>query len=210
MATDRKTILLYSDCLAASLHAVDHPDVIKLFQKGCFLKNVAPAANWKAQAATGTEAGQGESLEDAARAYGLNVGTLDTDFDLAVLATGEEALAAADVLAQAFAAADRSTLIALLAPDGIVFYGPGFAKGLTLESPDAPDAPYSHAVAAPTVAYAGNLPVPSRCSAPIAYAALKDINYKLNEINKLKSTIQNMEAAMERKSRQPWDKHDCA
>ena len=43
-----------------------------------------------------------------------------------------------------------------------------------------------------------------------SYYALKDPNMKLKEIAKLKEALGRMEAALQRDTREPWDKHDCA
>jgi len=100
--------------------------------------------------------------------------------------------------------ARRSTVIAVVGDGAVVFYGPGFAKGKVI------DKKFSPTCVAPTVSYVANFPVPAQCEGAVVYAALNDVNIKLKEMNKLKKAIQNMEAVMERKTRQPWDKHDCA
>ncbi len=204
MASDKKVILIFSGCDAAALSTSSAPETAKLFQKGAYLKNAKACAATDIKTLAGAGSSSGETLWQAAEAAGYTVAGLDKEFDMCVLEAGPAQADVEKALAAALEAADRSTLLALVAKDGIVFYGTGIAKGVVIEK-DA-----CHCCVAPTVAYVANFPVPAQCEAPIAYAALKDINLKLNEINKLKESIHNMEAAMERKARQPWDKHDCA
>jgi hypothetical protein len=202
MASEKKVILVFTACDGKSLGASAGPSLAKLLQKGTLFSNVTAGADRKAAAAAGAKAG--ETLWDAAVAQGFVVGDLKKNFDMCVLDAGPAAADVEKVMADVLETADRSTLIVLVAAGAIIFYGPGIAKGKVV------DRETCACVVAPTVAYAANFPVPAQCEAPVAYAAFKDINYKLNEFKKLQETINNMEAAVERKGRQPWDKHDCA
>ncbi len=200
MASEKKVILIFSDCKSADVLSASTPSIKKLVEKGAVCSKVKCDGDVKTFAATGNEKGQ--TLWDAATANGFVVGTLKEAFDMCVLDTAAGALEAQ--LAEVLEVADRATLVVLVGKDVVVFYGPGIAKGKVIEAETCP------CTVAATVAYVANFPVPENCEAPIAYAALKDINLKLAEIQKLQTAIKNMEAAMERGSRQPWDKHDCA
>ncbi len=203
MAFTKKTVLLFSTCDGRDLRAAAGPALEKLLQKGVVFNHVATEGDLKTLAATGAKSG--ETLGDAATAQGLAVtDKLEGDFDLCVLDAGATPGDVEKAVAAALDCDERTPVIALAAPGLLVFHGPGFAKGKEVESAVCP------CVTAPTLACAANLPLPAQCVAPVAYAAFKDINIKFQEIRKLHSTIANMEAAMERKSRQPWDKHDCA
>jgi hypothetical protein len=203
MASEKKVILIFTPCGGKALTPAAGPSLAKLLQKGALFSNVKSSGDSKTRAAAGNCEG-GETLWDAAAAQGFVVGDLKGNFDMCVLDAGPSAADVERILADVLETADRSTLIVVVADGAIVFYGPGIAKGKVVDRETCP------CVVAPTVAYAANFPVPARCEAPVAYAAFKDINYKLNEFRKLQETILNMEAAMERKGRQPWDKHDCA
>ncbi len=200
MASDKKVVLIFSDCKSAEVLSASTPSIKKLVEKGAAYSKVKCDGDVKAIAASGNEKGQ--TLWDAATANGFVVGTLTEAFDMCVLDTPGNLLEAK--LAEVLEVADRATLVVLVGKDVVVFYGPGIAKGKVIETEVCP------CIVASTVAYVANFPVPENCEAPVAYAALKDINYKLAEIQKLQTAIKNMEAAMERSSRQPWDKHDCA
>lgn len=205
MASDKKVILVSTPCDGKAVVSASTPALAKLLQKGTLFTHVKSEGDVKTMAATGTYNGEaGETLWDAAGAQGFVVADIQSNYDMAVLDAGASAAEVETAMAGVLEAADRSTLIVLIASGAIVFHGPGIAKGKVVDSEIRP------CCVAPTVAYVANFPVPSQCAAPVAYAALKDINLKLREFQKLRETITNMEAAMERKSRQPWDKHDCA
>lgn len=206
MASEKKVILVFSPCDGKAVASASTPALAKLIQKGVLFTNVKTGGDLKTMAATGAESG--ETLWDAATAQGFVVGALPAlaqgKADMAVVNAGADPADVEKTMAEALEAADRSTLIVLAATGAMVFYGPGIAKGKVVDKEVCP------CCVAPTVAYAVNFPVPANCEAPVAYPAFKDINLKLNEFRKLQETIVNMEAAMERKGRQPWDKHDCA
>ena len=207
MASDKKVVLIFSGYEGKSLGDASTPGLSRLLQKGTLFTNTictghSHGASVKTLAASGAE--QGETLWEAAEARGLSVGALTEPFDMCVLDISAEEQELEKTVSEVLEVADRSTLIVLLTHGAMVFCGPGIAKGKVVTKETCP------CVVAPTVAYVADFPVPAGCEAPIAYAALKDINLKLNEIKKLNDTIANMEAAIERKARQPWDKHDCA
>lgn len=205
MASEKKVILIFTPCDGAALMAAQSPALVKSCQKGTVLKNLV-GADVKALAATGASVVTpgAENLWDAAKANDFVVGALDESFDMCVLEAGAAAADVEAVLASAQNVADRTTLIVVVARDAAIFHGNGFAKGHVVEA-----AMPAGCVAA-TVAYITDFAVPAACVAPIAYAALKDVNYKLKEVRRMRDEVKNMEAAMERKTRQPWDKHDCA
>ena len=206
MASEKKVILVFTSCDGKAIASAGTPAIAKLLQKGALFSKVKTGGEVKTRAAAGAESG--ETLWDAAVAQGFVVGELpalaEGKADMAVIDAGAAPADVEKTMADVLEAADRSTLIVLVAAGAIVFYGPGIAKGKVVDKEICP------CCVAPTVAYVANFPVPAQCGAPVAYAAFKDINVKLNEFKKLQETIVNMEAAMERKGRQPWDKHDCA
>ena len=102
-------------------------------------------------------------------------------------------------------AADRRTLVVVAGSAKLVFYGQGIAKGAEIKKT---------AVAAdvlPTICFVADVFLPAGIEdGAVLYAALKDPNARLKEIGKLQESIRSMQSAMERDSREPWDKHDCA
>jgi len=102
-------------------------------------------------------------------------------------------------------AADRKTVIAVAAKNGLVLNGAGInAKAGSIARPaTAKDI-------IPTLAYITDLPITTECCGAILYQALKSPNLKLDEITKLKEALIRMEGALARDNREPWDKHDCA
>lgn len=203
MASAKKLILVFTDCGAKSIAGSSSPLTSKFVQKGCYFSNVpGDASATKAKAAAGAPSGQ--TIWDAAKAQGLVMDSLVEEFDICVLDVGGSTDDVEKVLKEVLDVAGRVGVIALVAGGRIFFYGPDIAKGKVV------DTETSAQVVAPTLAYLANFPMPDNRVAPVTYAALKDINFKFNEIKKLQSAVINMEAAMERKSRQPWDRHDSA
>lgn len=121
----------------------------------------------------------------------------DTIF--AVISGKEEALAAA------LEAANRRTVVVVAADDGVAFYGMAVNRnaGRIDRKVNADDIVL-------TIATIADLPIDEGCTAAIIYQVLKDPNLKLNEIIKLQEALARMESVIERNSREPWDKHDCA
>ncbi|WP_319468581.1 hypothetical protein [uncultured Pseudodesulfovibrio sp.] len=108
-------------------------------------------------------------------------------------------------MAQIADAADRRTLIVLATEGGLFVGGLGINKKAgTIER----EVVAADVVA--TICYIADLAVPADCMGAVLYQALKDPNMKLKEIAKLKEAIGRMEVALQRDSREPWDKHDCA
>lgn len=202
MASDKKVILIFTPCADPALCAAASPALSKLVQKGAVLPLNAQG-DPKAQAASGNVSG-GESLWDAASRKGFVVTDIKSAFDMVVLDAAADLNSVEQAVASALEVADRATLVVLVAAKQAVFYGPGIAKGTAIEKPLAP------ASVAATVSYVADFPVPAQCEAAVAYEVLRDRDYKLNEMLKYKESVANMELALERKSRQPWDKHDCA
>ncbi|MBG0791293.1 MAG: hypothetical protein H0S80_12440 [Desulfovibrionaceae bacterium] len=102
-------------------------------------------------------------------------------------------------------AADRRTLIALATGKALYLGGLGMNK-----KADNVERSVRAADIVATICYVADLNVPADCTGAIIYQALKDPNMKLKEIAKLKEAIGRMEAALQRDTREPWDKHDCA
>lgn len=86
----------------------------------------------------------------------------------------------------------------------LVFNGPGIKKGARLtRTVGLQDV-------VPTICYLADLPIPAQAEGAILYQALKDPDAKSKELNKMRDGLDRMGVAIHRKSRQPWDKHDCA
>lgn len=122
-----------------------------------------------------------------------------------VTLAGADAAALDSALATVLDAADRKTVIALVAKDALVLHGAGInAKAGSVARPAcAKDV-------IPTLAYITDFPITDACTGSILYQALKSPNLKLDEITKLKEALIRMEGALARDNREPWDKHDCA
>lgn len=133
----------------------------------------------------------------AAAEGGLTLGVVDLG------AAGTSELAAA--LDTILDAADRRTVIAVVAKGALALYGSGInAKAGRIErAAKAQDI-------VPTLAYIADFPITDACTGAILYQALKSPNLKMDEIAKLKEAMARMEGALARDSREPWDKHDCA
>lgn len=86
----------------------------------------------------------------------------------------------------------------------MVMSGPGVKKGVRLER-----TMWLQDVV-PTVCYLNDLPMPNDVDGAVVWQLLKDPNMKQKELAKLESGKKRMNAALERKGRAPWDKHDCA
>jgi predicted AlkP superfamily phosphohydrolase/phosphomutase len=85
-----------------------------------------------------------------------------------------------------------------------VFNGPGIKKGLRLER-----TMWLQDIV-PTICYLSDLPMPADVDGAVVWQVFKDPNMKQKEVAKLKDGLARMEAALSRKERAPWDKHDCA
>ena len=86
----------------------------------------------------------------------------------------------------------------------MLFSGPGIKKGATLDRP-------CHLVDfVPTLCYASGLPMPEGAEGAVLYNAFVDPNGPFSEIQKLRKSLENMEDALAKQTREPWEKHDCA
>ncbi|MCL4465261.1 MAG: alkaline phosphatase family protein [Chloroflexi bacterium] len=86
----------------------------------------------------------------------------------------------------------------------LVFNGPGIKRGHRMERT------VGLQDIVPTVCHACDLPVPSTVDGAVIWQVFKDPNFKEREVAKLQGGLERMQAALARKTRQPWDKHDCA
>jgi hypothetical protein len=109
------------------------------------------------------------------------------------------------ILAQVLEVADRRTLVVLAAENALLFYG----LGVTTKASSVDREAFARDVV-PTIAHIVDLPLPDDTTGAVLYQALKETNLKLNEFLKLKEALGRMEAALQRGSQEPWDKHDCA
>ena len=180
---EKKAILLVlpSVALSGSSEALD-----KLKKKAALLANA-----------------DSTGLEDLALALGgkkVEPAALEGAEDALLVVHGDEA-----ALAAALEAADRRTLVAVAAADGLAFYGLAVDSkaGSVARAVNAQDI-------AVTIATIVDLPVSAECTGGIIYQAMKNPNLKLDEIKKLKEALVRMESVIQRDNREPWDKHDCA
>lgn len=139
-----------------------------------------------------------------------NLGGVETSAQqLAAACEGENALlllnGGEDALSAALEAADRRTLLVVLATDGVALHGLAIdAKaGQVDRAVNAQDI-------AVTVATIVDMPIDATCTGGIIYQAMKNPNLKLEEIKKLKEALIRMESVLQRDNREPWEKHDCA
>lgn len=206
MSAERKVFFLFADtCTGSELSASTLENIARLVRKGAVV-HVKATADRAAELATGTTVNPAaaQSLWACAQAEGIQVGEGMGAHELCLLKNLPSLEQVETTLTQIFESNERGDLIVIALADAVAFYGTPFAKGQALNTV------YPLASIVPTLAYVADLPVPAHCDAAIIYAALKNRNYKLAEINKFKTTIENMEAALERNTRQPWGKHDCA
>ena len=131
---------------------------------------------------------------------------IENGVTLGVVDLGNADTAALDAALESILdAADRKTVIAVVAKNGLVLNGAGInAKAGSITRPAAAKD------IVPTLAYITDLPITTECCGAILYQALKNPNLKLDEITKLKEALIRMEGALARDNREPWDKHDCA
>lgn len=202
MATQKKCVLMFTDVPSSAILADDAPVFAKLKEKGCVCPLLDGADKLEIMAASGAE--EGETLWAAAEAAGLRLGSAPGEGDMLVVRGLRDPTALRQCLADTLERADRGTLLALVSPGAAFFHGFGAARGVRLDKPASPTA------VAPTIAYILNYPVPAQAEGPILYAALKDRNMKRRECIGYQESIDALEHALERNSRQPWDKHDCA
>lgn len=131
---------------------------------------------------------------------------MDQGLSLGVVDLGAADTAALDAtMAVILEVADRKTVIAVAAGNGLALYGTGInAKaGKLLRPAAARDV-------IPTLAYIADFPITADCTGAILYQGLKSPNLKMDEVTKLKDAMARMEGALARDHREPWDKHDCA
>lgn len=141
---------------------------------------------------------------DAAAEAGLVVEPITeegSDFFVADAPTEAELL---KVLDEALALSSKKLLIVVACPSLAVFYGLGIERASRWKNrfPPLPSRPPS-----PGWAIFPCLPVWKR---PAAYRVIKGLNFKMREVRKLFETNASMMEALERGSRKPWEKHDCA
>lgn len=188
---DKKAILV----LLGADEVADGGDAVKKF-----LKKAATASNYTA----------GDVAAEAAKVDG--VASVDIDGLPGVMENGTafacvDASGVADaeaVCANVLAAADRRTLVAVVAGKAVYFSGLGVKRGAK------PEREVFAKDIVPTLCYVAELPVPDDATGAVIFQAFKDVNMKLKEIGKLQDAIKRMEAALSRGSHDPWDKHDCA
>lgn len=117
-------------------------------------------------------------------------------------------LQAADVvpgLAAIAEAADRKTLVLFVGKDAVCFQGAGVSREL-----DTLSRPVGAKDIVPTLCYMSGAKLPASVTGAVIYEVMKDRDAPFTEIALLKSSLEGMRAAMERNTREAWDKHDCA
>ena len=201
MATGKNVFVIFTDLADEIMKSSEAEPFAKLRRKGAIVP-LAAAKDVRLEALAG--AGEGESIVDAAKAAGHAVGPVAAGSELSVTDNvhGETELCA--VLDQVFAVASPKMLVVVVAPAMALFYGLGIERNVMLEKP------LPAACIAPTLAWLGDLPLPSGVQAAPAYGVIKGLNYKAKEIAKLRDGYEALMLKIERDNRKPWDKHDCA
>ena len=102
-------------------------------------------------------------------------------------------------------AVDRNTLVVLVGKDAVYFQGAGVSREI-----DVLQRPVQAKDIVPTLCYMSGAKLPRSASGAVLYEVMKDRDSPFTEIALLKTSIEGMKAAMERNTREAWDKHDCA
>ena len=189
---EKKAILV----LAGKAAVRDGSNIASLVKKGVLIPY-----------ASGDLLAQAEKVEGVAKAEAAAVAAeMEKGSALVLVDLADADDAALDAaLAPILDAADRRTLIAVAGGQVLALSGQGVAKGAEIKDGA------SAADVIPTIAYVADVPLPPDTQkGRVLYAALKDPNARLKEIAKLQESLRAMQTAMERDSRAPWDKHDCA
>lgn len=160
-----------------------------------FNKKAAVLPNADAAGLVDLLKGMGAVCTDAA---GLPAAA-EADNALILLSGGEAELAAV------LEAADRRTLVVVIAAGAVAFYG--LAVNAKAGSVDRACNAQDLMV---TIATIDDLEIDATCTGAIVYQVMKNPNLKLDEIKKLKEALVRMESVIQRDNREPWDKHDCA
>lgn len=100
---------------------------------------------------------------------------------------------------------DRHSFLLLSAKNGLVFAGTAANKANPIQ-----DRACSAIDVVPTLCYMYGYSIPSDCTGSVLYQGLKNHNMPHDVARGLQDVIDHLEAAAERESRMPWDKHDCA
>jgi hypothetical protein len=191
---EKKVIVL----VAGSIDANGDGTAWKKFKKKC-----VAVTNYSAGDVAGFAAKMPGAVKTTADALAA---TFEGDTAFAYVVSGDlDAAGLEDLMGKALAAADRRTLVILAAANALMFYGLGVNTKVTSieRAAQAQDI-------TPTAAYIADLALPDDTTGAVLYQVLKETNLKLNEFVKLKEALTRMEAALQRDSREPWDKHDCA
>lgn len=189
---EKKAILILAEGTALNAEA---PAAARLLKKSAFFPNYTPGTVLNCSIAK-------ETVQKAAASEVAGLVEAGTACMLLEAATPEALEAVLDACLEGV---DRKTTVAVVASNGVAFYGLGVnAKAGTV----------ARAVTAadilPTLAFTADIPLTEECCGAIVYQALKSPNLKLEEIAKLKEALVRMEGALARDNREPWDKHDCA
>ncbi|MDR1049639.1 MAG: hypothetical protein LBP95_00890 [Deltaproteobacteria bacterium] len=179
------------------------PEIREFSGPGCdeLLKNGAVFSDYR----DGEIAGLSDA--DAGRARAENLETalarLKDGRDLVLLRLERPVFEAG--LLELLEKSDRRTILAVVSPDRLVFYGFGVAnKAGVIRDPAAA------ADVLPTLAMVGEFFLEGSPAGRVLYRALKNPNFKQVQIEKLKAALGRLEKMLKRENREPWDKHDCA
>jgi hypothetical protein len=201
MSTGKNVIVLFSTVSEDVLRSSEAEQLVKMRRKGSLVP-LSVVADVKAEALAGAPSGQ--SIADAAKEGGYVVEPIAAGSELSIVeGLADEAALLAEI-DKAFALATTKMLLVVVTPSLALFYGLGIERSVVLEKP------LPAACIAPTLAWIGDLPLPSQVEAAPAYAVLKGLNFKAKEIAKMKDTNEALMLKIERDNRKPWDKHDCA
>ncbi len=127
-----------------------------------------------------------------------------TSFTVVTMAGANDAALDA-ALGPILEAADRRTTIIVAGKGVLAFQGMAVAKGAEITGP------VTVADVVPTLCAMVDVNIPvGLADGRVLYQVMKDPNSRLRDMDSLRESIRSMDAAMERDSRAPWDKHDCA
>lgn len=139
--------------------------------------------DFRTETLSGAEAG--ESIVDVARKSGYIMEELSdaTEFYVTDCDT-KEALSG---LVKSVTALDpKKTLLTVVGPSAVVFYGLGVRKNAKLTTPIPATS------IAPTLALIADLPLPAQVASPPAYAVLAGLDFKAREFAEMKRTMDGL------------------
>ncbi len=185
--------------------------ILVICPKDCACGSFPAAETFKEKGAVFTAYTPGDIVAEAQAVEGVVFAKasevealLEAGTPLTVVDFSADAAGFNEGLSKILEAAGRRVTICMVCCKGLAFSGNGIAKAGQISRP----ATFKDVI--PTLGYIAEIFIPAGLSGSVLYQALKDSNARLKELGKMAESLKAMEAAMERNSRQPWDKHDCA